>query len=157
MFGLRMNAAMRPLYEEVKRQKLDDIALLDHNLAALADEISFVDGCYLLGRHQSIPPFEQIFRDFLDLTGYECFTNHVHLLDLVPDMPVTGRVGQALAISELLSGRLSRLAPKDSFTFIMSVDEKDCVLRFHKDREGENWVCDDLDVCYSEPVLVFEP
>ena len=82
-----------------------------------------------------------------DLTGEECSVNSFHLEDyLEVDM---SREAPALAATAVrcvdwLAERLRRFSA-DSFRIIVSVDGRNSTMRFHKVRDGESWLHDDLE------------
>ena len=93
-----------------------------------------------------------------DATGYECAVNGFHLEDYLerdaaPE-PVT-LAATALACARFLAARLEHFST-DPFRIIASVANGASVLRFHKLREGERWLRDDLEGYREEAVLVLD-
>jgi hypothetical protein len=90
--------------------------------------------------------------DFPDLTGYECFVNHVHIDDYVEDADerTLALVGVAFArrVCELLSAR------SGDFNVIVGTDELSCSVRFHQVRAGEAWLSNDLESYKEEAIAV---
>jgi hypothetical protein len=91
-----------------------------------------------------------------DLTGKECFVNSFHLEDYLEKG--MSREAPALAVTAVkcvdwLAERLRRFSA-DPFQIIFSVDGRHSVMRFHKVRDGESWLDDDLEG-YQEAVAVY--
>ena len=90
--------------------------------------------------------------DFPDLTGYECFVNHVHIDDYVEDADAQtlAAVGVAFArrLCELLSARTG------DFNVIVGSDDLSWSVRFHRVRAGEAWLSDDLESYQDEAIAV---
>lgn len=90
--------------------------------------------------------------DFPDLTGYECFVNHVHVDDYVDDAnPQTlAAMGVVFArgLCELLSKR------SGDFNVIVGSDDLSCSVRFHQVRAGEAWLNDDLESYQDEAIAL---
>jgi hypothetical protein len=79
--------------------------------------------------------------DFPDVTGYECFVNHVHIEDYARTNMTAIGVTLLCEISLVLRQRF----PERSFRGIIADDENSCTVRFHTVRLGEQWLLDDLD------------
>jgi hypothetical protein len=58
------------------------------------------------------------------------------------------------SIDSATRGPLRRFSA-DPFRIIFSVDGRNCVMRFHKVRDGESWLHDDLEG-YQEAVAAYE-
>jgi hypothetical protein len=92
-----------------------------------------------------------------DKTGYECAVNRIHLEDYfekgmareAPSLALT-----AVQCAAFLADRLRRFST-DPFRILASVDDRNCTLRFHKVRDGESWIDDDIDG-YEEAVFVMD-
>lgn len=92
--------------------------------------------------------------DFPDMTGYECFINHIHLDD---------RLGKGASAFEqaILFGRqvrdlLSRhVSAGSNVKVIVSCSGDGCSVRFHLVRENEKWLSEKLD-SYAEAILILE-
>jgi hypothetical protein len=90
--------------------------------------------------------------DFPDLTGYECFVNHIHIDDYIEDADAQtlAAIGVSFArrLCELLSAR------SGDFNVIVGTDELSCSVRFHRIRAGEAWLSDDLESYQDEAIAV---
>lgn len=90
--------------------------------------------------------------DFPDMTGLECFVNHVH-------MPFSGNRESLISCLEyvaVLQRELARSAVGRSLEIIVSVSNDGCTVRFHEIRPGENWLADDIDQYAEEAILVIQ-
>lgn len=90
-----------------------------------------------------------------DMTGYECAVNAIHLEDYLEKG--MAREAPALAATAMkcidwLAERLRKFAV-GPFKIIVSIDRRSCTLRFHKVRDGESWLADDIEG-YEEAVAV---
>jgi hypothetical protein len=88
-----------------------------------------------------------------DMTGYECAVNAIHLEDYLEKG--MAREAPALAATAVkcvdwLAERLRRFS-SEPFRIIVSVDRRNCTLRFHKVRDGESWLADDIEA-YEEAI-----
>ena len=95
---------------------------------------------------------------FPDLTGFECFVNHVHIEDQLSDPTADENtvlkqgIGFALATESQLGAQFPGLA----FVVIVAARATDCGVRFHLARPGEQWLADNLDGYAEEAILVLE-
>jgi len=88
-------------------------------------------------------------KDFEDRTGYECFVNHVHL---------PCRSGKRSLLSTLnylanLKRSLEEFCPHGVFLIIASFSDGECAVRFHRFRQNEKWLADDLEGYKLEKIL----
>jgi hypothetical protein len=91
---------------------------------------------------------------FPDRTGFECFVNHVHISDFIEgEVDASMMHLQGLLLAEELERKLK---PLGRFRIIVSCDEMDCAVRFHRLRPGELWVLDDLETYREEALLILE-
>ena len=90
--------------------------------------------------------------DFPDLTGYECFVNHVHIDDYVEDADAQTLAALGVTFARRLCELLS--ARSDEFNIIVGSDELSCSVRFHRLRAGEAWLSDDLESYRDEAIAV---
>jgi hypothetical protein len=94
--------------------------------------------------------------DFPDRTGYECFVNHVHVDDYLEagaaSAPLLATIGVAFArrLAEMLSAR------NGGFVVIVGSDDLSSSVRFHRARNGESWLSDDLESYRDEAIAVLE-
>jgi len=92
--------------------------------------------------------------DFTDETGYECFVNHVHLTDhITRRTEPSALLEQGLAFAEALADELPRNSETEHFRVILTMEEDECTVRFHKIRASQNWLSSDLDD-YEEAIGV---
>ena len=92
-----------------------------------------------------------------DMTGYECAVNAIHLEDYLEKG--MAREAPALAVTadrcaDWLIEQLRRYS-SEPFRVIASVQGRNCTMRFHKIRDGESWLADDLDK-YEEAIVVYD-
>jgi len=88
---------------------------------------------------------------FPDRTGFECFVNHIHIRDFLETSDAPECLRQGLRWAEHLRGKLEG---HGKFNIIVSCDDTDCSVRFHRVRPGESWLLDDLEGYRAESVLV---
>lgn len=88
--------------------------------------------------------------DLPDKTGYECLINHVHL----PFDGTNESLRSSLRYAVALQKELTRIGQGHGFQVILSVDDRECTVRFHRIRPNENWIADDLEGYAEEAVLV---
>lgn len=92
-----------------------------------------------------------------DMTGYECAVNAIHLEDYLEKgmaREAPALAATAAKCSDWLIERLRRFSP-EPFRIIISVQGRYCKMRFHKIRDGESWLADDLEG-YPEAVATFD-
>jgi hypothetical protein len=95
---------------------------------------------------------------FHDSTGFECTANSLHVEDYLAPQPGGHRLAPiALACARLLANQLRRWVA-DPCRIIVNVRPADgtSTLRFHKIREDESWIADDLEGYQDEAVLVLD-
>lgn len=116
----------------------------------LREELVEENGCWFLvslregARTASLASFP-------DRTGFECFVNHIHIGDFIGTSDVVECLRQGLRWADGLRGKLEQYG---KFKIIVSYDDRDCSVRFHRVRPGESWLFDDLESYRSESVLV---
>ena len=113
-------------------------------------------GCFLLRGFVSKPHLSRA--DFPDQTGLECIANRLRMesmLDgrLVRSCPLL-LLTAGLVTARVVSAALSRYPGR--FNVILSYDGESCAVRFHKVRQGERWLSEDLETYVDEGVLVVE-
>ena len=96
--------------------------------------------------------------DFPDETALECSANKLRMetmLDarLVRSCPLL-LLTAGLLTAQVVSSALARYG--DRFNVILSYDGEGCAVRFHKIRDGQRWLAEDLEGYVDEGVLVFE-
>jgi hypothetical protein len=93
-----------------------------------------------------------------DATGYECAINRIRLKDYLERDAAQEPVALAatvLVCARFLATRLEHFST-DTFRIIASVQDRTSMLRFHKLREGERWLRDDLEGYQEEALLVLD-
>ena len=93
-----------------------------------------------------------------DATGYECAVNRIRLEDWLDRDAAREPVALAATVhgcARFLAAGLDRFST-DAFRIIASVQDRTSMLRFHKLREGERWLRDDLEGYKEEALLVLD-
>jgi hypothetical protein len=96
--------------------------------------------------------------NFPDLTGFECFVNHIHVEDQL-DGPVTDQtqiLKQGIAFALATESQLCSIFSGKPFKVIVAATAHDCGVRFHLVRPGEEWLASNLDGYAEEAILVLE-
>ena len=97
-------------------------------------------------------------RNFPDLTGFECFVNHIHIEDQL-DRPISNEVAllrQGIAFALETKSQLFSTFPRKHFKVIVASTTDRCDVRVHLNRPGEEWLASDLDGYGKEAILVLE-
>jgi hypothetical protein len=96
--------------------------------------------------------------DFEVASALECCANKLQLEKMLDPRLVLACPLLMLTGGLLLAGEVSRrlTALPGRFNVIVSYDGESCAVRFHKIREGESWLCDDLETYVDEGILVVE-
>ncbi|MCB9228345.1 MAG: hypothetical protein H6618_01905 [Deltaproteobacteria bacterium] len=93
--------------------------------------------------------------DFPDNTGLECFVNKINIDNYTDDDPsVSDMLKIGISAINLIKCYLQN--KDDKFAIIYSVQDDDFIaasLRFHKCRDGETWISDNLEG-YEDATLV---
>jgi len=133
---------MQKLY---KKSLLEGVALEPKLEELLAEGFTEIDGCYFL--NSMLKKNTNVERDvFPDCTGFECFINSFYINDYVTrDVLEQG----VLFLDEVISNWI-KYSRRDLRCILIFAD--DLKLKMHVEREGENWLCEDLEV-YDEPIL----
>jgi len=123
----------------------------------LAAGVREVDGCVFL-RELFTADDASALPSFHDAVGFECSINKVHLEDFLDRG--YAREPAALALIALSSARLLATTlhrvSNATFRIIASVQGRHSTLRFHKVREGESWLAEDLDGYAEEAIFVLD-
>ncbi|MDB4971529.1 MAG: hypothetical protein JWN44_7218, partial [Myxococcales bacterium] len=129
-------------------------AIVPPDLARLVDEgFETMDGCVVfrrLAKRMSTTKSS----DFPDRTGRECFVNHLHVEDYTTAKDALELAATGFAFAKRLEEALRSRG--EHFIIIVSSDAESCSVRFHKARDGESWLADDLDGYGDEALLVLE-
>lgn len=154
---MRMNGVMERHLTELKIDLAKNDVVLNENLSNLIN-LGFVEfeGCVLLNGLKKPPNHAQI-ADFQDKTGFECFINKIHIEDYFADKktPKKERAKQAVEFGRKLKEKLSLAFDCNRFEIFFSTDGEHYIVNFHKIRNGEMWLSDNLDGYKDEGILVF--
>jgi hypothetical protein len=156
--NIKMNSMMKALYAEVEPGGITSSANLSSELLELVEPgFMVVDDTVLLKTQEKFAKSVKL-DNFPDLTGYECFVNHVHIEDYLSDAELGSNalLKQGIALANKIVEELSSLFPGRLFKAIVGANESGCSVRFHLIRSGENWLSDDLDKYGQEAILVLE-
>ena len=91
-----------------------------------------------------------------DVTGLECFINHIHVEDQLDDFDPLALLRQGVAFGLAVRTQLQSAFPSRAFNVIIAETAHSCGVRFHLVRPGEEWLASDLDGCGEEAILVLE-
>jgi hypothetical protein len=148
-----MNLPMAQLnkkYEALLRR--DTKASVDSEAQGiLAAGVSENDGIYSLNLTRAERTNAKL-ENFPDLTGYECFINHIHLEGRDEASAFVRGINFGRALIKLLKPLSSN---KNDFKVIVAIESKEASIRFHRVRMNESWLAKDLEG-YREAVLVLE-
>jgi hypothetical protein len=95
---------------------------------------------------------------FPDLTGFECFVNHIHVEDELDGLALdqTAILRQGIAFAFATQSQLRSTFPSKHFKVVVAAAAHGCGVRFHLVRPGEVWLASDLDGYGEEAILVLE-
>ncbi|XEC97301.1 hypothetical protein AB6A23_12535 [Paenibacillus tarimensis] len=120
-----------------------------------------IDGCVLIQNEEN--PIKKLNMDFIleqfgDRTGFEAAENHVHMIDVskfFEKHPYEG-LRFAMKLVNIWAVKLKLDFPDYKFVIILSFQDDDSIIRFHRMRENEQpWVeIDNLDGYKDEGILV---
>jgi hypothetical protein len=155
---MRMNARMR---DSIGRTSPADFAKgmeLSRKLSqVLAAGFTDLSGAIVFTATRSIAKSVQP-ENFPDLTGFECFVNHIHVEDQL-DGPLADPsflLKQGIAFALATENRLRSTFPGKPFRLIVAATAYSCGARFHVARSGEEWLASNLDGYGEEAILVLE-
>lgn len=96
--------------------------------------------------------------NFPDLTGFECFVNHIHVEDQLeaPLADPSALLKQGIKFALATESELRSTFPGKPFKVIVAATERGCGVRFHSVRQGEEWLANDLNGYSEEAILVLE-
>ncbi|MFL5408839.1 MAG: hypothetical protein ACJ79O_23725 [Myxococcales bacterium] len=151
---MKLNRRMADYLGELRSRNIDAASVVpgrwpDLSVQQIGDVVLLDSFC----KKPSLRP-----SDFYAASALECCANKVlveRMLDpwLVYACPLLLLTG-GLFIAEQVSKRLVGLPGR--FNVIVSYDGESCAVRFHKIREGESWLCNDLESYVDEGILVVE-
>jgi hypothetical protein len=154
----QMNSRMSAIYTELDLNKLvDSIGLNQQLLQLLQPGFIEINGAVLLKTLEKLGRNAKL-ESFPDITGYECFVNHIHIEDYLDDSGVSSNelLKKGHKFAQALLEKLSTTFPNKPFKVIMAHNDSDCSVRFHMVRDGENWLSDDLEGYDQEAILIIE-
>jgi hypothetical protein len=154
---VRMNRKMRSSLGEANPADFAQSEKLSEELSQLlAQGFTDLDGAIVFTAMRSIA--ENVnHKNFPDLTGFECFVNHIHVEEL--DKPIlnqTALLRQGIAFAFATESQLRSTSPGKPFKVIVAATEHGCGVRFHLARPGEEWLASDLHGYGEEAILVLE-
>lgn len=157
---MKMNRKMKELYTSLESAKADDESCMGSQLVTLLESgFAQANGAILLKRLKEFTKGATPV-SFPDLTGYECFVNHIHVEDYVgyreDGLEPEGTLKQGFIFAHRLLEKLSSSFQKSPFTVILAFGASGCSIRFHSTRVGEQWLSDDLEKYEQEALLVLE-
>jgi hypothetical protein len=94
--------------------------------------------------------------NFSDLTGFECFVNHIHVEDHLNGSDQGSLLKQGVTFGLAIEGQLRSTVPDKAFKVIVAATANGCGVRFHLVRSGEEWLASNLDAYQGEAILVLE-
>jgi hypothetical protein len=156
--NIEMNSVMKTLYTGGESDRVTGAVNLSSELLRLVEPgFTVIEGAVLLTAQEKLAMGTKPI-DFPDLTGYECFVNHVHIEDYLSDgeRGSNALLKQGVALANKIVEELSSSFPGKPFKAIVAANESGCSVRFHSIRIGENWLSDDLDKYGQEAILVLE-
>lgn len=139
----RMSALLRQAHIPVPF--VDDPALNTLSIPALSEVGEFVLLKNNYEANRRVKP-----ADHKDQTGFECSINHVHLPFDGTDASLKSCLSYAIALHK----GLTRIAKSRSFQVIVAVEDRGCTVRFHRLRQGEAWIAEDLEGYADDAVLL---
>jgi hypothetical protein len=96
--------------------------------------------------------------DFRDETGLECSANRLRMEAMVEPRLASSAplllLTAGLVTARAMAAALRKFSAR--FNVIVSYDGDCCAVRFHKIRDGQHWLMEDLEDYEGEGVLVFE-
>ena len=156
--SVRMNQRMRTSLAETNPADFVESEKLSETLSGLLLEgFTQLDGAVVFtamrDNAERVKP-----ENFPDLTGFECFVNHIHVEDQlegpVPDPLALLKQGIAFALGT--ERGLRATFPGKPFKVIVAATARRCDVRFHLARPGEEWLARNLDGYGAEAILVLE-
>lgn len=94
--------------------------------------------------------------NFPDLTGFECFVNHIHVEDQLDNANQLTVFKQGITFALKTESQLRSSFPDKPFKVIVAANAHGCGVRFHLVRPGEEWLASNLEGYGEEAILVLE-
>jgi hypothetical protein len=151
---VKLNRRMQGYLEELRSRSIDAEPLLPGKWPDLA--LAQVNGFVLLDSFRRKPSLRPA--DFDGPSALEACANKLlmeKMLDprLVAACPLL-LLTAGLLMAEAVSRKLAAVPGR--FNVIVSYDGESCAVRFHKVRQGERWLSEDLETYVDEGVLVVQ-
>ena len=151
---MKLNRRMQSYLNELRSRSIDAEPLLPGKWPDLS--LAQVNGFVLLDSFRRKPSLRPA--DFDGPSALEACANKLlmenmlepRLVAVCPLLLLTAGLLMAEAISRKLAAVPGR------FNVIVSYDGESCAVRFHKVRQGERWLSEDLETYVDEGVLVVE-
>ncbi len=154
---MRLNKKMREVLGTKSPDEWGSGVKLEERLSAILDKgIIELRDAIVLGiakKNARNTPLES----FTDITGYECYLNHIHIEDDISETDSIGeeQLRQGIAFAIKTKEILYRQFPGKHFSFIIVLSKDGCTVRFHVIRGQESWLPDNIDSFTEEAILVF--
>jgi hypothetical protein len=153
---MRTNNTMSQRLARAAVDPLDVQVQMSRRLQNLVQSpLRFDAGCVVLEPLATKIPYDP--DKFYDRTGYECFVNKIHVVDYIDESSEKAQelLGQGLKYGFELG---KRLAAEGTFLVVLSLDHDsgDVIVLFHKQREGEQWLSDNLEGYKTDDVLAWD-
>jgi len=120
------------------------------NSELLNEGITIIDGCYFFRSFAPIKGADT--SDNYDRTGIECTFNKISMDNIVSAESAQEQLNYGLYFVYELAKIIGAQFGHD-FNVILSYDKEYCFVRFHKIREGEKWLDEDLNNYEMEAIL----
>jgi hypothetical protein len=153
---MRLNSRMRIHLDDLRRREVD--SAIDPGLAAARAPLEIRESQGLVLLRSGGTGWRFRLAEFADPTNLECTANKLSMGDLLDPRLADSCPLLLLLAGLLMAERVSRELRRfdGRFNVILSYDGESCALRFHRLREGEQWLHGDLEAYDVEGVLVFE-
>jgi len=152
---VRMNQKMRASLDQANPADFAKGEKLSEKLSQLlAQGFTDLDGAIVFTAMSNIAENVKP-ENFTDLTGFECFVNHIHVEDQL-DGPIPNQIallGQGIALALATESQLRSTFPGKLFNVIVTASAHGCGVRFHLVRPGEEWLASNLDGYSDEAIL----
>ena len=147
------NRSMRELLE--RGSTLTEISVPSPFQLLIGGGFNEVQGCVFLRRFFGYDTLMALPPD--DPTGNECSVNSFHLEDYLEKgmaREAPALAATAAKCTDWLAERLHKFSAAP-FRIIVSIESRHCTIRFHKRRDGETWVADNIEG-YEEAIAIVD-
>lgn len=158
---MKTNFRMRARLADTEVSDLIQSLQLSESLRnLLVSQIVEFEGCFFLEPLLKLSPNATLLH-FPDRTGFECFVNHIHVEDYLDrnggtDPTSNLQLASGIRFARELKEKLDEYRSQGRFRIIVTSDDETCIVRFHKVRENETWLSEDLEQYREEAVCVME-